>query len=102
MLTRPPLGENLRLLRVGVADLGCAALGVFAAAQLRFGDDVTPNYVVLTLTLPVLWLLALALAGAYDVRYIGTGSDEFRKVLNAGLLPGETILRVLNARGHGI
>ena len=25
------------------------------------------------------------LAGAYDVRFIGTGSDEFRKVLNAGV-----------------
>ena len=67
------------------ADLGCAALGIFAAAQLRFGDDVTSNYVILSLTLLVLWLLALALAGGYDVRYIGTGSDEFRKVLNAGI-----------------
>jgi len=35
--------------------------------------------------LPVLWVAALWLAGAYDVRFIGTGSDEFRKVLNAGI-----------------
>ena len=27
----------------------------------------------------------LGLAGAYDVRFIGTGSDEYRKVLNAGV-----------------
>jgi exopolysaccharide biosynthesis polyprenyl glycosylphosphotransferase len=33
----------------------------------------------------VLWVAALWLAGAYDVRFIGTGSDEFRKVLNAGI-----------------
>jgi exopolysaccharide biosynthesis polyprenyl glycosylphosphotransferase len=33
----------------------------------------------------VLWVGALWLAGAYDVRFIGTGSDEFRKVLNAGI-----------------
>jgi exopolysaccharide biosynthesis polyprenyl glycosylphosphotransferase len=33
----------------------------------------------------VLWLAALWLAGGYDVRFIGTGSDEFRKVLNAGV-----------------
>jgi exopolysaccharide biosynthesis polyprenyl glycosylphosphotransferase len=35
--------------------------------------------------LPVLWIGALKLAGGYDVRFIGTGSDEFRKVLNAGV-----------------
>ena len=51
------------LRRTVFADLGCAALGVFAAAQLRFGDDVTSNYVVLSLTLPVLWLFALTLGG---------------------------------------
>ncbi len=28
---------------------------------------------------------SLWLAGAYDVRFIGTGSDEYRKVLNAGV-----------------
>ena len=33
----------------------------------------------------MLWIAALWLAGAYDVRFIGTGSDEFRKVLNAGV-----------------
>jgi exopolysaccharide biosynthesis polyprenyl glycosylphosphotransferase len=35
--------------------------------------------------LPLLWIAALWLAGAYDGRYIGTGSDEFRKVLNVGV-----------------
>src|SRR5919204_5791988 len=42
-------------------------------------------YLGLSLALPVLWIAALWLAGAYDVRFIGTGSDEFRKVLNAGV-----------------
>jgi len=60
-------------------------VGVFVAAQLRFGNDVTGTYVVLSLLLPVLWIAALWLAGGYDVRFIGTGSDEFRKVLNAGV-----------------
>ena len=43
------------------------------------------TYVALSLALPVLWIVALWLAGGYDVRFIGTGSDEFRKVLNAGV-----------------
>ena len=73
------------LRRAALADLGCAVLGVFVAAQLRFGDQVTGTYMALSLALPVLWLAALWLAGGYDVRFIGTGSDEFRKVLNAGV-----------------
>ncbi len=68
-----------------LADLGCAAVGVFVAAQIRFGNGITPIYLALSLALPVLWIAALWLAGAYDVRFIGTGSDEFRKVLNAGV-----------------
>jgi exopolysaccharide biosynthesis polyprenyl glycosylphosphotransferase len=34
---------------------------------------------------PLLWTIALTLSGGYDGRFIGTGSDEFRKVLNAGV-----------------
>jgi exopolysaccharide biosynthesis polyprenyl glycosylphosphotransferase len=70
---------------VALADLGCAVVGVFMAAQIRFGNNVTPMYLALSLALPVLWLASLWLAGAYDVRFIGTGSDEYRKVLNAGV-----------------
>ena len=73
------------LRQVALADLGCAVVGVFMAAQVRFGSNVTPMYLALSLALPVLWIAALWLAGAYDVRFIGTGSDEYRKVLNAGV-----------------
>jgi len=55
------------------------------AAQVRFGSNVTSMYLALSLALPLLWVAALWLAGAYDVRFIGTGSDEYRKVLNAGV-----------------
>ncbi len=75
--------EYLR--EAAIADLGCAVVGVFIAAQIRFGTSVTQTYLALSLALPVLWIAALRLAGAYDVRFIGTGSDEFRKVLNAGV-----------------
>jgi len=73
------------LRKAAVFDLGCAIVGVFCAVQLRFGNKVTATYVALSLALPVLWVAALWLAGAYDVRFVGTGSDEFRKVLNAGV-----------------
>jgi exopolysaccharide biosynthesis polyprenyl glycosylphosphotransferase len=77
--------ERDYLRRAALADLGCGTLGVFAAAQLRFGNNVTATYIALSLALPVLWLAAVWLSGGYDVRFIGTGSDEFRKVLNAGV-----------------
>ena len=73
------------LREVALADLACAVAAVFMAAQIRFGSNVTHTYLALSLALPVLWIAALWLAGAYDVRFIGTGSDEFRKVLNAGV-----------------
>ena len=73
------------LREVALADLACGVVGVFIAAQLRFGSNVTSMYLALSLAFPVLWVAALWLAGAYDVRFIGTGSDEFRKVLNAGI-----------------
>jgi exopolysaccharide biosynthesis polyprenyl glycosylphosphotransferase len=70
---------------VALADLGCGVVGVFIAAQVRFGSNVQSMYLGLSLALPLLWVGALWLAGAYDARFIGTGSDEYRKVLNAGV-----------------
>jgi exopolysaccharide biosynthesis polyprenyl glycosylphosphotransferase len=77
--------ERYYLRRAALADFVCAIIGVFAAAQLRFGNEVTGTYIALSLALPVLWIGAVWLAGGYDVRFIGTGSDEYRKVLNAGV-----------------
>jgi exopolysaccharide biosynthesis polyprenyl glycosylphosphotransferase len=41
--------------------------------------------VTLSLALPVLWIIALRLFGGYERRFLGVGSDEFHRVLNAGL-----------------
>src|ERR1700678_3621988 len=73
------------LLHAGMADFACACIGAFAAVELRFPRDVTGTYVALSVALPLLWLVTLSLAGGYDPRFIGTGSDEFRKVMNASL-----------------
>jgi exopolysaccharide biosynthesis polyprenyl glycosylphosphotransferase len=70
---------------VVVADCACAGVGAFAAVELRFPKDVTGTYIALSMALPILWLVSLSLAGGYDVRFIGTGSDEFRRVINAGV-----------------
>jgi len=41
--------------------------------------------VTLTVSLPLLWWVSVALARGYDVRFIGLGSEEFRRVLNAAV-----------------
>lgn len=71
--------------RAVIADFGCAVLAVTIALTVRFGDDFTRNYLLFSLAFPMIWLVTLSLSGAFDVRFIGTGSDEFRKVLNAGI-----------------
>jgi exopolysaccharide biosynthesis polyprenyl glycosylphosphotransferase len=40
---------------------------------------------MLSLALPPLWMIAVRVFGGYEKRFLGTGSDEFRRVLNAGL-----------------
>ena len=73
------------LRQVGIADLCCGFAAGLVAYQARFGALITPpiGYIGLSLALPVVWLLILVLAGAYDPRFIGVGSEEFRKVFNA-------------------
>ena len=73
------------LLRAALADLSCAMVGVFAAVKIGLGNKVTATHLAFSLALPGLWLAAVWLAGGYEARLIGAGSDEFRKILNAGV-----------------
>jgi len=73
------------LFRAASYDFCCAVLGVLIAAQIRFDSNVNGTYLALSIALPALWMCAVWLSGGYDDRFFGTGSDEFRKVLNAGV-----------------
>jgi hypothetical protein len=67
----------------GLCGLACRA----AAYQLRFesaGARPAP-YLAASLALPFVWLGTVLVAGGYDTRFIGVGTDEFRRVLNAGV-----------------
>jgi exopolysaccharide biosynthesis polyprenyl glycosylphosphotransferase len=72
---------------VCVADACCGLLAGIVAFEARFGRGAygASPYIWIGLLLPAFWLAALGLAGAYDARFIGVGSDEFRRVLNAGV-----------------
>ena len=95
--SRPATWAKSYLRGAALADLGCAIAAVTAALRLRFNGYFATEYIALSLALPLLWLAALWLAGAYDARFVGTGSDEFRKVFNAGvsLTAGLAILSCL-------
>lgn len=75
------------LRQAALADCACALVAGAAAAQARFGGGGYPpiSYLGFTCALPVLWWASVLLAGGYDARFIGLGSDEFRRVLRAAV-----------------
>ena len=86
-VSRDAVWVRTYLRRAAVADCVCAlAAGVLAVA-LRFvsNGDIPPAYLVFTCLLPFLWGGAVTLAGGYEPRFIGVGSDEYRRVLNAAV-----------------
>ena len=78
---------TIYLRTAAVLDCLCALVAGLVALEIRFDSQagVPVEYFALTVALPLLWMSAIALAGGYDPRFIGVGSDEFRKVINAGV-----------------
>ncbi|HST64575.1 MAG TPA: sugar transferase [Mycobacteriales bacterium] len=57
-----------------------------AAYTLRFSDGSfrwTYGYAVASFAAPVLWVCAVALAGGYESRILGLGSEEFQRIFRA-------------------
>jgi exopolysaccharide biosynthesis polyprenyl glycosylphosphotransferase len=80
---------ELRYLRtLLVADLAVALLAGAFAFQVRFGSDVTPynrGYLVFSCLLPLMFTVTLAANRGYERRYLFVGTDEYQRVLRAGL-----------------
>ncbi|MER7211011.1 MULTISPECIES: sugar transferase [Streptosporangium] len=107
---RPSLPDWVRRYRVraAVADLGSASLAGTLALFVRFGE-VTPYvtpYVLLSLTLPVVWVCAIRINRAYEPRLIGLGAEEFQRIfqcgftLTAALAIGAYVTKTDVARGY--
>ena len=75
------------LRRAALADSTCALAAGAVAARARFGGPayLPHTYLGLTCGLPVVWWMSVLLAGGYDTRFIGLGSDEFRRILSAAV-----------------
>ena len=75
-----------RLLRdLVVLDFLAAAIAGLLALLVRFGTGGPDVYLLVTLAAPVVWVLACASVRAYEQRFLGTGSEEFERVFNAGV-----------------
>ena len=85
LASRPDAWIRTYVRQVAFADFTVAVVAAAVAAGLRFGGNVNNRYVLLSLALPVLWLIAVRVAGGYEKRFLGAGSDEYRKLLNAGV-----------------
>ncbi|GAB3672563.1 sugar transferase [Actinocorallia lasiicapitis] len=70
-----------------MVDAFCALTAGLVGFDLRFGGHpwLPVAYLAFALAMPLAWLPWLALSGAYDGRFFGAGSDEYRRVLHAGV-----------------
>jgi len=70
-----------------LVDTLAVALGGWLAFALRFGDAPTGEheYLIASLLLPIPWVALVAAARAYEPRFLGVGSEEFRRVLTAAV-----------------
>ena len=72
--------------RMIVLDGVCGLLAGLGALLGRFPGPIQPVlYVAATAGLPVLWVSWVAMFGGYDTRFIGLGSEEFRRVINSAI-----------------
>jgi exopolysaccharide biosynthesis polyprenyl glycosylphosphotransferase len=89
---RAQVGWERRYVRLLVAfdALACILAGGMAYV-VRFGDVVefqtgagtARPHVLMTALLPLAWVVSMSLGRAYESRFLGGGSEEFRRVVNS-------------------
>ncbi len=63
-----------------------ATMIAFSVRILDGGPTVSPGrYFLLTVGLVAGWMFSMAVSRAYEARFLGIGSDEFKRVFNAGV-----------------
>jgi exopolysaccharide biosynthesis polyprenyl glycosylphosphotransferase len=77
--------ERYRRLALTV-DATSGALAGMLAMAFRFGPSVNSDYALLTMCVPAIWMVLVALQHGYEFRFLGTGPDEYRRVAIAGLV----------------
>ena len=94
LISRSTTWRRTYVRRVALADLGAAVVAAATAVGARFGGGVSGRYLVVAAALPALWMIAVRVAGGYEMRFLGAGSDEFRRVLNAAVILTSALILV--------
>ncbi len=67
-------------------DAMCGLSAGLVALLGRFPGSTQPLlYIAATAGLPVVWVVWVAMLGGYDARFIGLGSEEFRRIINSAI-----------------
>jgi len=68
-----------------VFDAFACLVAATSAFFARFADSPSSamSYILLTALLPLGWLLSMSFGRAYESRFLGGGSEEFRRVVNS-------------------
>jgi exopolysaccharide biosynthesis polyprenyl glycosylphosphotransferase len=82
---RMPMWQRDLVRGLLIADLLAAAGASLLAVTIRFGEEPSRAYLLGSALLPLVWVLACGAARAYEARFLGTGSEEFRRVFDAGV-----------------
>jgi len=85
LANRPGAWMRTYVRQAAIADFCAAVVAAIAAVGVRFGVHPNDRYLLLSLALPLLWVIAVRVFGGYEKRFLGAGPDEFRRILNAGL-----------------
>lgn len=86
LATAQPLDWQRRLAwgLVGL-DLLLVSVGGVVALVLRFGDSTTASYRLLALVFPLGFIAMIAGARGYEGRFLGSGSEEYRRVTDGAI-----------------
>lgn len=76
-------------------DAGIALFSALVAFMARFGLNATPDeisiYLLLTAIFPVAWATSMLFCRTYEHRFLGVGSEEYRRVIVSGLIVSSVI-----------
>ena len=68
------------------ADILSATLAVMVTYRARWPVAAPIDYMFISALVPLLWSGLVALRRGYDRRFMGTGPEEYRRILDSGLL----------------
>ncbi|MGY1831493.1 sugar transferase [Geodermatophilus sp. SYSU D01180] len=68
-----------------MSDLAAAAVAGTLAQVVRFGTEVVPSTLPVLGLFPLIWVAVVTLAGGHRSAHLGTGTEEYRAVIRAGV-----------------